>query len=499
MNHDILQLLFMLKWFKSIVKKYFLLYFPYVVVFTGSLFNPSDSDLGWHLKYGEYFFKTGQILRENIYSTMMPGYHWVNSSWATDLITYATFSRFGFMGLSVLGALTVTAIFFFFSKAAKLTFFEQAVLFPLLLFYEEPLTAVSFRGQLLSLLFIGILYYLLSKYEQGKITLLFLAVPVFCLWSNLHGQFILGLGLFLGWIILYLVAHRFPRKEVQFLFLIFTSSALASLINPFGFGIYQEALRHFGNPWQQFIIEWLPFDRFSNLWWRLIFWDILVFFSLGVLYWKKQLTSNLPYFGLTVFLIILSFWMRRYTWPMLLVSIPLVKVSIQLFTPKWKSVAFTLASIMFIFFYGFFIFIQNPKISIQTMSWERYCKESAYCSPKSAEFIIKNKLTDNLLTFYNWGGWLIWNYYPQIKPSIDGRMHLWEEHGYSAFAEYYPIEQNFIDVDLSRYDVVYITPKKPLFKRMAQLIKEGTWDTVYFDDFAAVFIRKQKATQKLAL
>ena len=63
-------------------------YLPYLTIFLLSLNPLSDSDFGWHLKYGEYFFKTGQILRKNVFSLEMPDYRWVNSSWLTDVVTY---------------------------------------------------------------------------------------------------------------------------------------------------------------------------------------------------------------------------------------------------------------------------------------------------------------------------------------------------------------------------------------------------------------------------
>jgi len=63
-------------------------------------------------------------------------------------------------------------------------------------------------------------------------------------------------------------------------------------------------------------------------------------------------------------------------------------------------------------------------------------------------------LTSDLSTPYSWGGWMIWNY-PDVKPSIDGRMHLWEdEKGYSAFAEYYTNVQDWESIDKSRYNNV---------------------------------------------
>lgn len=476
--------------------------FPFIVVFTSTLYAPSDSDIGWHLKYGEYFFKHFSILRENTFSAQMPGYPWVNSSWATDLVTYALFHQFGFFGISILGALVITATFYFFSKAAHLTFWEKAILFPVILYLEGPFFEVSFRGQLITLLAISILYFTLSQFEKGKRRVLWYAVPLFTLWSNFHGQFILGLGLFFLWTVFYLfqkwksMTIQKERQEVysegKYLFFILFASFWATLIHPFGIGIYEEALRHFNNPLQKYIIEWLPLDLFSPLWWNLVFWEGLLLVTIWLLHRLKKSLSNLHYSGPALILLFLSFTVRRYFWSTIFVSIPVVRLFISRLEPKQKTVSFVLAGIVLFSTYVYTVFVKAPMQNIWRMDWDRYCYHYVGCSPKAAEFLQKQKLPGKLMTFYNWGGWLI-SRYPDIKPSIDGRMHLWrDKNGYSAFAEYYFIEQNIEDVDASSYDVVFMTPNKPVHRRLLELVKEKKWKIVYQDEFASIFSRIEK-------
>jgi len=128
--------------------------FSPIVCFLASLAFSTDPDLGWHLKYGEYFFQHGSVLRDNTFSVMMPQFHWANVSWGTDLLTYAVYHSGGFGGLTILGSMFVTATFFFFSKAATLSVWDEAFLFPLLLYLEKPLNVVSFRGQQISCFFL---------------------------------------------------------------------------------------------------------------------------------------------------------------------------------------------------------------------------------------------------------------------------------------------------------------------------------------------------------
>lgn len=113
----------------------------------------------------------------------------------------------------------------------------------------------------------------------------------------------------------------------------------------------------------------------------------------------------------------------------------------------------------------------------------------ARCSPDSAQALKKYTPDSKILTFYNWGGWLIWNY-PEIKPSVDGRMHLWQDStGYSAFKDYYLLEQDLADVDKTNYDVVYMPPTKPIFKQMMRLVQQDKWVISYSDEYASIFVR----------
>ena len=137
-------------------------FLPYLAVFLNSLFHPADPDLGWYLKYGLYFFDKHEILKENIFSNQMANFKWVNHSWGTDLISYLTFDSFGFLGLSILGALIIRATFYFFAKATRLDNFEKALIFPFIIYFLSSMNSVSFRGQLLSLMFLGILFYILT-------------------------------------------------------------------------------------------------------------------------------------------------------------------------------------------------------------------------------------------------------------------------------------------------------------------------------------------------
>ncbi|HVF69689.1 MAG TPA: hypothetical protein VNA13_03960 [Xanthomonadales bacterium] len=480
---------------------------PYLLVFIGSLHTPSDPDLGWHLKYGEYFFKTGHILRDNTFSTLMPDYKWANTSWGADLITYLTFNMGGFFALSILGAVVVTLTFYFFAKAAKLNTWDQVFLFPLLLFLQNPINSVSFRGQQISLLLLGILFYLLSLYDK-KPNFIYFVIPLFFVWVNLHGQFILGLILLAGWIAAYCMQQLIididkkniinslkdsltdKKREFGTLILVIILSVISTLINPFGMGVHQDAISHIGSPLLKSISEYLPFQSLSQAWWNQVIVAILLFVGLLFFIFRGEFFKKIPFLASVLLLYILSFSVRRFAWPAYYLILPLLQPIPGLFKPDSKKITKISASVMLSVLIIINVSGKLPLNNFQKFNWNNYCNsQNMLCSPKSAEFLKEHELTDNLYSLYGWGGYLLWNH-PEIKPTIDGRMHMWrDENGNSGFEEYYAVEQNIQDIDKTKYDTAYISSSKPVYRRLLELTNEGKWKVVYQDKNAGIFVR----------
>ena len=480
------------------IKKYTEIFLPFIFVFLASLFRPNDTDLGWHLKYGEYFFKNQEILRENIFSTMMPNYKWPNTDWGIDIITYLTYNNFGFLGLTLLGALVITLTFLFFSKAFKLDFFEKALIFPFIAYIEIPLNQLSFRGQLVSIFFLGILFYLIEKYDLGREKIIYFVIPLFLLWANLNGQFILGLVLFAIWIFLYLIFLFFKEEEkifvlkskIKTLGFVFILTIFATLINPFGFDIYKVVFSHFGSENLKSIAEYLPFKESTALWWNQLIVGVLIGVGFMFIFFNGEIKKKFPMFSILGILYVLSWMVKRYAWSFYYLAIPFLKPLVYFVKPDSKKYTFITATFLFVIYICVIIIIKVPLTQYKDMSWDIYCKEYINCSPKAAEFIIENQLNKNdLMTVYDFGGWLIWNY-PQLKPSIDGRMHMWiDNKGYSAFSDYYGYEQNLKDINDSKYNTVFMARSKPLYDTLINEVKKGRWQLAYQDNVSGVFIR----------
>src|SRR5258708_22114 len=159
------------------------------------------------------------------------------------------------------------------------------MLFPLLYIVLYLVMGVSFRDQYFTLLAISILCFLMERFERHKRTMLFWVIPLFWLWVNIHGEFILGLGLFTFWLIVFLMRLYFSnqatseqsRRERIILYVCWIGSCVATLLNPYGIGIYQEVFRYVNSPIRFIVVDWTPVDLFSFHWWYLGIWRILLF------------------------------------------------------------------------------------------------------------------------------------------------------------------------------------------------------------------------------
>ncbi len=105
------------------------------------------------------------------------------------------------------------------------------------------------------------------------------------------------------------------------------------------------------------------------------------------------------------------------------------------------------------------------------------------------QIIKESRVSGNLATEYNWGGYAIWHLGPDVKVSIDGR----REMVYSP--EIYTMNMAFL-LGLGDWseiltgfptDMVLVNDHSPVFSLMK--LQPG-WSLIYQDDAAALYVRQ---------
>jgi hypothetical protein len=278
------------------------------------------------------------------------------------------------------------------------------------------------------------------------------------------------------------------------LLFIFILSLLSTLINPYGINLHKFIISHFMNNQLLNVTEYIPFELYSKLWWTHIIMGILILVSTVILVKKGVFRTNLKLILVLLFLFVLTFAMRRYAWPgyyILSIFLSIIPLNI---TSQNRIKILPLACIFFILTLTLSGFSKLPLNQFTSMNWQKYCLLQNFpCSSESAQFLKKHMNNNKIFTFYDWGGWLIWNY-PDIKPSIDGRMTLWKDkNGYSAFTEYGMYIGGLKNIDHSQFDLVYIPSERfPLSLQLSDLISQNKWKLVYENDNAIIVERIKK-------
>ena len=508
-----------------------------ILIILGTLFGftpLSDPDFGWHYKYGEYFVKHGQILRENIFSYTMPDYKWANSYWISEVFFYLAVTFLGVFLLNIiLGAiLTWTEILLTEKIDAGKTvkFFALIILWTTLDTYAINIRPLYFS----TLFFILIIYALLYKPKLIRFSPL-----LFLLWVNMHADFVLGLAV----IGIYLFFHsanlirsktQNPIKNILINLCIFIGCFAVTFLNPFGAYLWKTLFNDIFNPTQTATIgEWLSVlhvEKFSlrdilNAVPNLVLMTYLalpiIFSSVQIVarkVRKKYLPSRLS--NSLNFPPVQNTKTENYLW--------LTAVNILFLALTFRSIYFL--RILFITsltqtvvfwdeiqkrFLSFLTTIKPVHLKIVkilsiiviiiaavggfirlfpfTASYDKLSRK-IFCSPKAFEYIKNSKLQGRMFNSFDLGGFLIWRL-PEIKVFIDGRMNSWKDSSGRIFDDYMKIDKHpkenygLFKEYADRYDIGWIIAN--VNTEFAKFIKEkpDEWKIVYTEANCVILVK----------
>jgi hypothetical protein len=447
------------------------------------LYPMADADLGWHLRYGDYFLTHQQVLKTNEFSWTMPNYVWPNHSWGADVVTAWLFKLGSFDLLSLVASILIALSFWL--TVRRLSPPAVAVSAVIFIYFGQYLLNVGFRSQLFSLVFTC---YLLSRLHSTWTTSRFQLYDLpllFLIWANLHGQHLLGLGLlWLYTLSLWLKPTSTNPKARFHLTLISLISSLVIFFNPYGFALFKTTIAHVNNPILQNIFEWMPWELNTP---RMLVFLTYVLFTTYALYTQKR---RLFLGDILILMVsgVLSLKARRiipfFVLLSLPVTIPFVLSKIRL-TSRLSSLAYLFIATISLSVICIFIL---PSRHVFFQTWNSYCQGEVLCSEPLINFLETNKIQGKILNSYRLGGHLIYRY-PELKVFIDGRMTVWEDaNQYRPFADYLTMIHNQPGashlLETYNFDYVIIHPQ---FELASVLSNTLSWPIIYQDSIVRVY------------
>ena len=174
-----------------------------------------DPDFFWHLTTGRLISETGRVPSTDPFSFTWFGQPWTPHEWLSELIIFRLVE-----GVGRIGALFVFGLFppaIFGVLAAALTRRGARVLaigLPFALGAFTLIPYVTLRPQAISWLLTAVLLWLLLEASADHPRRFLLVVPLFLLWANLHGLYVVGLGV-AGIYVLFTLAGRTPMSRAR--------------------------------------------------------------------------------------------------------------------------------------------------------------------------------------------------------------------------------------------------------------------------------------------
>lgn len=472
-------------------------FFVYLTVFLSSVFPYADKDWGWHYKYGEYLIKHGQILREDIFSWTLPGYQWINHSWLFDPLLYILSHFSGHLGLSIAGAFMNLLAFYFIIATFRLSYWQKAILAVPFLLIGEAGIEYGLRSQVISTLFLSILLYLLIRARDNHKFLYPLPV-LFLFWVNFHGYFTAGLGITAVFLGFYSIEEFYKTKKVNIrLLMVYSAVAVlsfaATFINPFGYGVYLESLRHLSNPYLKNVYEWMPiYDNCSYCHPATFFLYLGILIGAFGLAIKRRSLFAIPFFILCAILLWPTIETRRLLPVFVVVTLPFLAYTLNKF--KWEPEKYKttnlLAILIFAILLQFNFYNRFTKYNLYSFKEADFTRFNYGTSLEGVDYLTKNPPKGRGFNFYDWGGYMIGKGVP-AKLFVDGRMHLWQKDGYQPFADYIRIyyENDFELFKKYDFDWVFIANDSFLSKKLLSSQELGIWKLEYQNGKTLYFVR----------
>ncbi|HSE15677.1 MAG TPA: hypothetical protein VLB46_01405 [Pyrinomonadaceae bacterium] len=447
-----------------------------------------DPDLWWHLKAGQQIIDTRSVPHTDDYSFTKQGSEWVAHEWLSEVIMEAIYRVSGLVGLvTIFSLIIVTALWLTYRRCDGRPY-AAGIAILLAAAASSPLFGI--RPQMLTLLLASIYIVLLERFDPKEQTRrLWWLVPLMLLWVNLHAGWALGLTLIGLYIVRAVLDGDWSHVRPVLIVLVICTAVVP--LNPNG-------LRMFSYPYETltsesmaaFIQEWASPDFHKALYLPLAILLLSTFAALALSPTRARLgeiflvlitalgalrsVRHIPIFSLFAAPVLAKhLWAiaRDRGWDKLLTGAETRPNGIKLLI----NIVLLLAPLA----------LGVSRIWHFASHQRNY---EALRNPVAAvEFLKSQRLPGPIYNRYGWGGYLIYQLYPEYRVYIDGRADVY---GDAFFAEAMQVYDGAGDWarSLDRYGIktVLISPDAPL----ASLLRNDRgWKLVYEDKDAIIFSR----------
>jgi len=398
-----------------------------------------DSDLWGHVRFGQAILAAAHLVRTDPYSYSAAGHIWLDHEWLAEVAMAAAYKSLGVFGLKLLKLALTTLTFVFLSKAMGETGASAGIQIAVVLLCAVAISMqMEFRPQMFSFALLSILIFMLARDIYRRIEQLWLAIPLLLLWANLHGGFIVGLATLGVYTLVSGAQDLWSRRGVARgykLGAISVAAALATIVTPYGIGIWQAVLHALANPLtRNLILDWQPFARaLLNQWQLSRAWSVGYICALAIVAafaYAIVLAPAANDLGLVAVAIVMTLAaamsVRNVPMALLTIATPL---TYHLALALNRRVACDEAAHirvsgrhtqLWLIQQGVFCAAALTLLTASGMI-SKSLNSNGHYPAGAVRFMELHRLRGNVLDSFDWGEYLIWHLAPASRVFIDGR------------------------------------------------------------------------------
>jgi hypothetical protein len=439
-----------------------LLFAPALVFIATSVNHNYQTDFWHHLARGQAISERGSLIDNDLFTFTVPGKAFQDANWLTQVLYYRLFSCGGLELVQFVNSLTLMAVmsvlvWMSWRKSASALTAGGLGVFAFLGLWQ----LLIIRPQTFSLLLFVLAYAALEAAVQRRWWLL-APPPLLALWANMHGGFPIGLVLVasyvlaLGWEGWWADGWRALRRAPFLAWAACLAACLfATLLNPYGWKIYEYVGVTSSVPSSRRLDEWLPpgMDQLTGKVWVV---SVLVLFVLFALSKRRPTTREICL--VLFFLPLACSSVRMVSW-WLLISTPIAARLLAGALPAKEGVSVvpekpTLGAALTVA--GFLL------VSAASIPWldeynpaliltRRNHRTESDLEEVAAQLRARPG-EGRIFTRFEWGEYLGWALTPRYKVFMDGRLEIFPDPFWADFTAVTRGRADWEDI-LARYQV----------------------------------------------
>ena len=442
-----------------------------------------EPDLWWHLAQGREN-AAGRLVRTNLFSYAYSDYRQPYNSWLFDLASFLAWQGLGPTGIQVLQAvfITLTLVTLFAACRTRAPAWSVTAILAIGLFVIEP-RAIP-RPHLFSFAALAACTLLIETAAARRSAApLWWAVILLGAWSNAHVECVFGVVLLFAFAVSeWIWPRRLPRTEARRAIGIAFAAAAATLLNPYGLGLWQYLYENLSVQRVVAIAELLPPSLPG---YRAFYVYVALTGALLILHRRGCALSDAVVFGVFATFGVMHL---RETPLVLLVTAPAAAQGLAALTGRGlDSRAILVTSLCAALALSR---IPLPLLTRGFAVGAEAVEPPQFFSSSAIDFARRTGLTGPVFNSVNLGGYVAWKMYPGARVFQDTRFQAWPPDHFRTIVAASASQDEWNRL-VAGVDWAMVSVPRPNQLSGAGRFPVSEWRSVYQDEAIEIVVRKQ--------